>query len=199
MKKFPSSSPSRNRLARFANRFATPFAKDTGGLAAVEFALIAPIMLTLFLGVLEASDALSASRRTVLAVNTLTDLAAQETELDNDDITDLFIGVSKIIDQRDIEVTFRLASVSRDPDTDEIVVDWSRDSNNGTPYAPDSAFDNLSDPTLVDSSSSIIVGEVVYTYESALTNRIIGQLTFEKQATRWPRRTSTVDYCGASC
>lgn len=189
--------PRHNR--RTATRIAHRFGRDTAGLAALEFAFIAPVMVLLFFAIIELSDALSASRRTALAVNTLADLASQEVELDNTDIADLFIGVGNIIDTGQIDVEFRLVSVVRDNSDGTIKVDWSRDSNNGTPYAEDSPFEGLSDDTLLDDSSSLMVAEVTYLYSSSLTQFVVEALTFEKQATRWPRRSFSVAYCDASC
>ena len=175
------------------------FTRDTSGLAALEFSFIAPVMIALFFGIIEGADALSASRRTVLAVNTLADLAAQETELDNSDLADLFTGVEDIVDTRQIEIEFRLVSVVFDPNDQKIKVDWSRDSNNGTPYAADSEFTNLADQSLLDDTSSLVVAEVTYAYRSALTQFFIDRLNFEKQASRWPRRSVSVTYCGSQC
>ncbi|HBS32134.1 MAG TPA: hypothetical protein DEA40_10395, partial [Parvularcula sp.] len=90
---------------RFPDEFLLRFARSASGLAAVEFALIAPIMILLFFGVVEGSGALSASRKTLLASNTLADLVAQETQILKADLDDLFIGMEDVIDPRDIDVT----------------------------------------------------------------------------------------------
>ena len=46
------------------------------GVAAMEFALVGPLLILIFFGVVESSDALARSRQVTLAVNTLTDLAS---------------------------------------------------------------------------------------------------------------------------
>lgn len=188
-----------SRRRAFTEQQRRTFGRDDRGLAAMEFAFIAPLLVLIFFGVIEGSDALSASRRASLAVNTLADLAAQETELTNDDIADLFAGVEDIIDQRPIVAEFRLLSVYYDAVQDKVLVGWSRDSKNGTPYAVDSEYTDLPDDTLLDDTSSLIVAELTYNYSSKLTDYIIDSVDFNKQATRWPRRTFSVTYCGASC
>ncbi len=171
------------------------FTLSCGGLAAVEFALIAPIMIVLFFGVVESSGALSASRKTLLSANTLADLVAQETEITRDNLDDLFVGMEDVIDLRDINATFRVVSVIYDVDTDELKVDWSYDSTGAQPYATGSVYSGDLDAALFDDAASLIVAETEYAYVSPISQKIIGALTFEKSASRWPRRTARVKYC----
>jgi Flp pilus assembly protein TadG len=173
------------------------FARAQRGLAAVEFALIAPIMITLFFGVVESTGALSASRKTLLAANTLSDLVAQETEIAKDSLDDLFVGMEDVIDSRDIDVTFRVVSVFFDPDDKKTKVHWSYDSKGAQPYAADSVYTGPLEVTLFDDTTSLIVAEVEYEYSSPISARIMGPFTFEKAASRWPRRATRVSFCVA--
>ncbi|KRQ93473.1 hypothetical protein CQ10_07790 [Bradyrhizobium valentinum] len=50
---------------------------DRSGLAAVEFAMIFPMMLVMFFGVVELSAAISADRKATLVARTLSDLTSQ--------------------------------------------------------------------------------------------------------------------------
>ena len=182
------------------------FLRADSGLAAMEFALIGPIMVFLFFAIIEGSDALTASRKTSLAVNTLADLVAQELEVSTTDLTDLFTGMEDIIDSRDIDVTFTVVSLEKDED-DDVVVHWSRDSNGGAPYAAGSDYDKLPDDTLLDDTSTLIVGEVTYNYQPAITSfvrsttlnsdLIKNGVTIENTAARWPRRSLKVKLCTA--
>lgn len=180
------------RMAPFAC-----FRRAESGLAAIEFAFLAPIMILLFLGVIESSNALSVSRKVTLAVNTLTDLASQETQLKAQDAEDLFTGVEQIIAQGDIDADIRLVSLILDPDSDEVVVHWSRDNSGAEPYAPGAAYSGLTDTALLDENSSLIVGEIRYEYIPPITKVVIGAVEFNRMATRWPRRSSKVQFCSA--
>jgi Flp pilus assembly protein TadG len=171
------------------------FRRAAEGLAAVEFALIAPIMILLFFGVVESSGALGASRRTLLASNTLADLVAQETQILKADLDDLFIGMEDVIDPRDIDATFRIVSVTFDPADNKVKVDWSYDSTGAAPYAAGSEYTGDLSIAVFDDTSSLIVAESVYNYASPISQKIIGPLTIEKSASRWPRRTTRVRYC----
>jgi hypothetical protein len=178
-------------------RRATAAVRAEGGLAAMEFALLAPLMIFLFFAVVEGSNALSVSRRVSLAVNTLADLASQETQLSATQADDLFEGVEQIIAQGSIAVDARLVSLIIDPDTDEVVVHWSRDNSGGEPYAPGAVYNDLADSSLLDVSSSLVVGEIEYSYVSPLTKALIPSVEFDKIATRWPRRSARVQFCTA--
>lgn len=171
------------------------FARSAAGLAAVEFALIAPIMILIFFGVVESSGALSASRRTLLASNTLADLVAQETQVLKSDLDDLFVGMEEVIDPRDIDVTFRVLSVTLDTADGKVKVDWSYDSTGATPYAAGSEYTGGLDVALFDDTSSLVIAETEYNYASPISQKIIGPLTIDKAASRWPRRTARVGYC----
>lgn len=171
------------------------FCAATRGLAAVEFALIAPIMIVLFFGVVESSAALSASRKTMLAANTLADLVAQETEIKKSDLDDLFIGMEDVIDSRDVAATFRVVSVVFDTADGKVKVHWSYDSTGAQPYSAGSVYSGPLDVALFDDTTSLIVAEVEYDYAPPISQKIIGALTFERAASRWPRRTARVAYC----
>lgn len=173
----------------------TRFARAPHGLAAVEFALIAPIMIALFFGVVESTGALSASRKSLLAANTLADLVAQETEIRKAELDDLFVGMEDVIDPRDIDVTFRVVSVFYDAADKKTKVHWSYDSTGAQPYAANSVYAGPLEVALFDDTASLIVAEVDYAYSSPISHRIIGPMTFEKAASRWPRRTARVSYC----
>jgi Flp pilus assembly protein TadG len=152
-------------------------------------------MILLLFGVLEASAAYSANRKVILAANTLADLVSQETSITKDSLDDLFVGMEDVIDARDIDVTFRIVSVYHDEDADEIRVQWSRDSTGASPYAAGSAYTGELDETLLDDASSLVIAETSYDYASPISQMIIGAVTMEKSAARWPRLSTKVQYC----
>jgi Flp pilus assembly protein TadG len=62
---------------------------DRSGLAAVEFAMIFPIMVVMVFGVIELSAAISANRKAILVARTLSDLTSQMTSVADADLTNL--------------------------------------------------------------------------------------------------------------
>ena len=173
------------------------FVKCRSGMAATEFALLIPVLLTLFFGVVEGSDALSANRKVALAANTLADLTAQETEILKADADDLFVGVANIIDTQGAAITINLVSVIADPDGNP-VVHWSYDNHGAEPYTAGNPYNDLPDAALLDANNSVVVAEVVYTYSSKLTHYIFSDMNFEEHATRWPRRSLRVQLCASA-
>ncbi len=168
------------------------------GVASIEFALILPLMVLLFFGLVEGSDALSASRRVATAVNSLADLAAQaEDQLTADDVSNLFTGVEKMLEPTSsVPVEFKLISVILDDD--EPVIHWSIDNAGNEPYAEGDEYTGLEDATLLNEDASLIVVEIVYEHETSLANRVFDEtITFSRRATRWPRIGSRVNYCTA--
>jgi Flp pilus assembly protein TadG len=185
---------SRKRAGRAAGR---SFWRDRRGLAAIEFAFIAPVMIVLFFGVVEGSNALSVSRRVTQATNTLADLASQETELTPAQLDDLFSGVTQIIGEGAVSIDIRLASIAYDAVDDRIEVRWSRDNLGAQPYAPDTEYTRLSNASVLDAGASLIVAEVRFNWTPTLTSVIIPGVAFDKFSMRWPRRAARVQFCVA--
>ncbi len=77
--------PSRRLLRQFAR-----FRRACEGIAAVEFALILPLMLLLYLGSAETTQAVMASRKAAVAARTMSDLVGQQTA--NTNMTDTMMG-----------------------------------------------------------------------------------------------------------
>jgi Flp pilus assembly protein TadG len=68
---------SRFRVWRPARRPAADLVIDCRGIAAVEFAIIAPLMLLMFFGVIEIASGVAVDRKVSLVARTLTDLTGQ--------------------------------------------------------------------------------------------------------------------------
>lgn len=171
------------------------------GMAATEFAFILPIMVLLFFGMLEISDALMTNRRVANAANTLVDLVGQETEVTADELDDIFVGVTRMLEPHGAsQLAGKIISISRPPsDPNQIIVDWSIDNEGGEPYAAGATYDKLQDDAVLHEGISLVVAELSYEYYSGLTGKVIGSpITFEKTVARWPRKSSKVVLCEES-
>jgi len=60
------------------NALTNKFKHDLSGVAAIEFALIFPLMVGMFIGMIDLSNGLSASRKVTITANTVGDLITQE-------------------------------------------------------------------------------------------------------------------------
>ena len=180
---------------------AARFSRDTDGIAATEFALILPILVAIFFGMLEFSDAMMAGRRVQTAVNSMTDLVAQERDVTTGEIDDIMVGVNRMLaPTAGSSATLRVTSVVVNPGVPgQLIVRWSRANDGTTPYAANSVFTKVSDPTIVNSGASVVVGEVTYNHASGLTHMFLGTpRTMSQIVARWPRRSAEVVVCGAN-
>ena len=71
--------------------------ENTGGFAAVEFALIVPIMLVLFFGTVEISNGVAVYRKVTLMAHTLSDLTSQSVSVQDSDLTNFFAASTGIM------------------------------------------------------------------------------------------------------
>ena len=71
--------------------------RSKDGLAAVEFALLAPVMLLMFFGTVELSAALDCRARVNNVASTAADLVAQETSVSSSDMANVFAALNSII------------------------------------------------------------------------------------------------------
>src|SRR5262245_44457481 len=75
-----------SRLALQLRRRLQRLAHDQRGVSAVEFAMLLPLMLTLYLGAVEISQAVAVDRKVTLAARSVADLVAQVTTVNNADV-----------------------------------------------------------------------------------------------------------------
>ncbi|MGA8172165.1 MAG: TadE/TadG family type IV pilus assembly protein [Methylocystis sp.] len=71
--------PTGETRVRGKSRAFRVFRESSAGLAAVEFAFVLPLMLLIYLGIVELSNGLSASRKIDLVAHTMSDLTGQTT------------------------------------------------------------------------------------------------------------------------
>ncbi len=124
MKKENTHSPSlKNRYSGVLRSFR----KDCEGVAAVEFALIAPLMIMLFIGTLEVSAAVSVNRKISRISSVVGDLVTQNDELDGNAINSIMDVASDIMAPYSNTVKIRITGITV-ADGDATVV-WSCNSH----------------------------------------------------------------------
>ena len=72
------------------------FARERRGIAAIEFAVLLPVLLVLYLGTFEVGQAISIKLNNSLAARTVADLASQYTTIYNADMTSI-LGASTTV------------------------------------------------------------------------------------------------------
>src|SRR5436189_6334902 len=74
----------------------TALAGDQRGVSAVEFAMLLPLMLTLYLGAVEISQGIGADRKVTLTARTVADLVSQVSSLSAADMTNSLNAASPV-------------------------------------------------------------------------------------------------------
>ncbi len=110
-------SKARNGLAALA--------RDTHGVSAVEFALILPVMITMYIAMVEFSDALTVDRRVTAVASAASDLTAQTEEVTASSMDDIFTAATSIMLPYSAKpISIVLTSVVADSKNDT-TVGWS--------------------------------------------------------------------------
>src|SRR2546421_7470955 len=73
------------------------FLRDKRGVSAVEFAMLLPLMITLYLGGVEVSSAIAVDRKVTLVARTLGDLVAQATTVNATDMTNILNAATSVV------------------------------------------------------------------------------------------------------
>jgi Flp pilus assembly protein TadG len=134
------------------------------GVSAVEFALIAPVMMMIYFGCIEVSLLMRADRRVTSTASSLGDLTARLATVSDADMQDLFNAATVLMQPYPAgSARMRITSVVDNGDGQTRVA-WS-DAFNMTPHAGNTAI--TMPAGLVPSPGSVIVAEVEYDYESS--------------------------------
>jgi Flp pilus assembly protein TadG len=163
-------------------------ASDNRGLAAVEFALIAPVMILMFYGAVELSTAVDCNSRVARVSSTVADLVAQATAVSSADTTNIFNAANAILypyasANAQIKVSSLVANSAG-----TVSVAWS-DAQNTSPRT--SPPGNI--PTgIIPAGSSIIYAEVSYTFTPAISYFLGGSVTMTNVFYSKPRRSIKV-------
>ena len=134
-------------------------ADDCRGIAATEFAMIVPIMLVLFFGVVEISSGVAVDRKVTLMARTLSDLTSQSLSVSDTDLSNFFAASTGIMTPYTGTPSSTITELYVDPSTLAARVQWSKGS------VPHTVGTNVVIPsTLQVAGTYLILSEVSYTY-----------------------------------
>lgn len=138
-------------------------ARDRRGLAALEFCLIAPMMVMVLFGSIELTELLACNRRTENTAASVADVVSRDTTVTDDEMTDLWAAASALMFPNSVTpMQMRVSSV-RIVSASEARVLWS-EGNNG--YAPRGVDSSVTMPAgMMIPGTSVILSETTYRYE----------------------------------
>ena len=147
-------------------RSALDLSGDTRGIAAIEFAMIVPLMLVLvlFFGTVEFSTGVAVDRKVTLMARTLSDLTSQNVSVTDTQLTNIFnasTGIMTPYSATPLKST--ITELYIDPTTKVARVQWSKGD------APRGAGTTVTIPAALQVGGSyLIYSEVSYTYVPAI-------------------------------
>ena len=199
-----SNSPAWLRLWRTAARFSS----DCRGLAAVEFVMIVPLMLTMFFGMVEFSSGVAVNRKVTLVARTLSDLTSQSTAVADSDLSNFFtasVGIFTPYSASPTQAT--LTELYVDPTTHQAKVQWSKASTFNSSgnvvlgASTHSPGDIITIPAALKVDGTYLIwSEVSYTYVPAVGYVMAkAGITLSDQTYTRPRQASCVMYNTTAC
>ena len=163
--------------------------RDERGVSAVEFAMLLPLMVSLYLGAVEVSQGIGADRKVTLTARTVADLVSQVSSVSNSDMTNSLNAASAVISPfSSANLKVVVSSVKIDAQGNATVA-WS-DTLNGAARSKGSSV--AVPAALKVPNSSLIWSEVTYTYTPVIGHFITGSINLSEQIYMRPRASDCV-------
>jgi Flp pilus assembly protein TadG len=175
-------------------------AGDRSGAAAVEFALIVPVMFVLFIGSYEVANLVLAYMKLEASAETVADLVAQtrvNTVLQSTDFTSIADLAKLVLTPLPTSGTqLKIAYASITYNTGSPVIDWHLEVNSATAITVANAgsVESLADlgSETTGSTDSVIVVELTYAYSSPVGYVLSSAYTLTEWAFNRPRYVNCV-------
>lgn len=175
-------------IGRCLRRIAPLFA-DRAGVSSVEFALLLPIMMTLYLGSVEASQGIAQNRKVTLVAHALGDLASQYTDITDADMANILAAGPAIMTPYSSSGLQEVVSELAINAQGQASVVWS-DTLNGTARSVGQVVNIPS--SLATPNSYLLLAEVTDAYNPTYAYVMTGTLTLQDHIYVLPRQSSSV-------
>jgi Flp pilus assembly protein TadG len=178
------------------------FIGDARAAAVVEFALILPVLLLLYLGSIEASSLITVDRRVNIISGTVGDLVARwnpdDGQIPGATLNDYFEASEGIIYPYSTTGLMQVVSVVEVEDDGTTKVMWSCGYNGGSKRTTNSEYPSLpANVNLIARGSYVIASETSYSYKPMLGLVFTEALNLYQQGFYLPRYANSID--GPSC
>jgi Flp pilus assembly protein TadG len=180
------------------------FRKAEGGTAAVEFAMLLPILITLFFGVVETTLALVCRADVSLMASTAADLISQVNTANTADLSNVYAAAGTVMypyysGGATGKPTIRITSVVYDSNsttpTTAGKVAWTCTQTGTGTLTPASrsvgSTVTFSQPLMI-TNGSVLMAEVAYSYASPTTQVITGSINMTNNFYTKPRRVAQI-------
>lgn len=160
------------------------FGRARKGLAALEFAILAPMMVFLLFASVDLIDVLGANSRAQNAAASLADVVARDTEISDAEVSGLWDALGVLMYPNDPStIDIRVTSV-RIVDATTATVVWSE----GRGMSPRTVGSSVALPAaMMTPGASVIMAESIYHYSSPLGFLLAGPVQMRHDAYRRSR------------
>lgn len=172
------------------------FKRDREGASAVEFAILAPLLITLYFGCVEITDGIAADRKVTLTAGALANLTSQSQTITVDGMTNILNASAAVIKPYSVgNLAATITCLKIDADGNA-KVKWSA-TLNGTARTAGASV-TLPSEALAVPNSSLVWSEVNYNYTPVVGYTITGTLPLSDQMFMSPRVSPPV-YDSKTC
>ena len=168
------------------------FAREPDGVSAVEFAIVLPFMVALYIGSVELGDGMAINFKTTLAARTVADLVSQYTNVDGPTMGDILGAASAVLTPYSATgISVTVSEVTTTNTTGAASITWSC-SLGGTPYTKGKSMTLPTNFNTLAKNISLIFGEVTYPYTPAMGYAVTGTINLYQSIYFYPRMSTTV-------
>jgi Flp pilus assembly protein TadG len=170
-------------------RVARHFLAATEAVAAVEFAVLLPLLLLILFGTIEVGTAIVIKGKLRAAASTVAEIANQYTTIQNSDMTAILGAAAAIITPYPISNASVVMSEISVNSQGKATVTWS-DALNGTARTTGSTITVPSGIAIAN--TVLLLGEVSYLYTPAFGKAMIGTMTLNENLYAMPRSGAAI-------
>lgn len=166
---------------------------DRRGTAAVEFAVLAPLLVLIVLGGYQVAEAVTAYRKTSLTARTVADLTTQYASMGTSDVATVLGASSQVMAPFNTSALTIVLTEYQTSASGVSTVTWSK-ALNGTPKTAGSTV--VLPANICNPNSYIIYAQVTYNFMPAIGYKLTGPIAMSSQIYMAPRQTASVTYTG---
>jgi Flp pilus assembly protein TadG len=181
------------------------FRKSRNGAAALEFALLLPLLITMFFGLVETTLALLCRADVSVMASTACNLISQESAASNTDLSKIYSAAGTILYPHynpgvigSAKPTIRVTSVIYDPISQSTTfgkVAWTCTQTGSGTLSPSTR--NINDTVtlpqaLMTTNGRVIIAEIAYNYGSRTTKVITDPISMANNFYLKPRRVAQI-------
>lgn len=186
------------RLVQTIRRLLRRLGRNDRGVAVIEFALIAPVMIFTYLGSVEASSLISTDRKVQSVAGTIGDLVARsDGSVSTSQMRDYFRAATGIMLPYPSAPVKQVVTAINVDNNGKATVSWSRQYYNGnystsTPYSPGSTYTLPAQMVAISKGKTVIAAEASYAYQPMFVTPFNAAINLYRSSFFMPRFGGTI-------